>query len=74
MGAHGGRLYLAGLGPELMRQLAHVGKLEAEDAVQLVAARTLLGESTRAALEREVQWRAKALGTDAAPTTAGTGG
>lgn len=66
LGAHGGRLYLAGLGPELMEQLAHVGKLEAEDAVQLVPGQALLGASTRVARDKAMQWRAQALEADAA--------
>ena len=45
---------------------AHVGKREAEEAVQVVPGQGLPGASTRVARDEAMHWRAQALAADAA--------
>lgn len=59
--AIGGRLYLSGLGQPLLEQLIHVGKLDANDSVQLLASHEQIGVSTREAFDAATQWRKKML-------------
>jgi SulP family sulfate permease len=52
----GGRLYLSGVTEPASKQLRSVGKLDLDNAVQLVPAEAVLGESTRRAVESANAW------------------
>ena len=52
----GGRLYLSGVTTRIASQLRMAGKLDLTDAVQVVPEASVLGESTRRALESASAW------------------
>jgi SulP family sulfate permease len=52
---HGGRLYLSGLDPDLMKQFTRAGG-EAANRITALSATDIIGESSAAAFERASNW------------------
>jgi SulP family sulfate permease len=72
LGAAGGRLYLAGVDDRVRAQLARSGKVQATGPLDVYAATSVVGESTRRAAAAAAAWLATPT-PGAAPPAAGPG-
>jgi SulP family sulfate permease len=56
LAAVGGRLFLSGVGPELLQRMHSVGALDADEKIRAFEATPVLGESSRQAYEEAGTW------------------
>jgi hypothetical protein len=68
--AVGGRLYLSGVGPELVAQFTAAGRVSSEGPLRLQEATPVVGESSRVAYEAAEAWLIGHPGDEVEPAPA----